>query len=566
MATVTNTINLPDLTLPPKIFVNIQLTASTGVALGTGYVTATGVLIDGAVDIVSTSGSWSVNLTANSLITPANTQYKVTQTVINGSGTALVYVDYISVTVGGGTLASLLTAGPPGSLATPGSQVYTDTQIATVRSLVVAASNAPAKWKAAAAYVCTGTNDQTLINSTLTSDSEVLLSPGTFTVALAAHPANASYLVGVLMPNGSTLAGAGEGATIIKLVAGQVGDPALVSPAIIMNNQIGTGGDENITLRDFTVDGNAANQTAPAIHHGVFFLRARGVSHDRVRVQNCRGTASSGSSEAFFFEAQLSSDIKYHKCDAVTTAGSTATGFSADQSTNVDYIDCTARGMTVAHGFTHNACRHITYQICHSYLNALQGFNSEVSFDVLFQGCTAGGIATAAWPFTNLQSLGNNTGFLLNGTTRARLVDCVASKNVAGVNVTGVTALRIIGGSYTDNTTGISVASVADAAQTRIQGAPNFANNTNNFNVVGGAGAYAGEGAAFTPAVPATGVGFTNNYLFDSAVVLTGGSWGFVTVDGVNINQTSGRIFVRAGSTIVLNYSVAPTWIWLVGG
>lgn len=91
-------------------------------------------------------------------------------------------------------------------------------------AVVVAASNAPAAWKAAATYTCSGTGDQTQINSALsalgTTGDVLLLSPGTFSI-------NAP-IIG--QRDDVTLEGAGRGVTIISQASGFVnsGNNALI--------------------------------------------------------------------------------------------------------------------------------------------------------------------------------------------------------------------------------------------------------------------------------------------------------------------------------------------------
>lgn len=121
---------------------------------------------------------------------------------------------------------------------------------------------------------------------------------------------------------------------------------------------------------------------------------------------NCRGTSGLSPNERFHFDAWLSSDVTYLDGEALGTAGSTATGFSANNSTNVSWIRCTARNMSVAHGF-YNASRNLLYGGCRSYPNAGIGFNSDVSQDVLYDHCLAGGSSattTGAYPFGSNQA------------------------------------------------------------------------------------------------------------------------------------------------------------------
>lgn len=65
------------------------------------------------------------------------------------------------------------------------------------------------------------------------------------------------------------------------------------------------------------------------------------------------------------------------------------------------------------------------------------------------------------------------------------------------------------------------------------------------------------------PAVPANGVGVTNNYHGTVTVVITGGTWTTgVFINGVNVGAGAGTYQLPAHGVITLNYSVAPTWVW----
>jgi hypothetical protein len=65
------------------------------------------------------------------------------------------------------------------------------------------------------------------------------------------------------------------------------------------------------------------------------------------------------------------------------------------------------------------------------------------------------------------------------------------------------------------------------------------------------------------PAIPASTVAATNTSGRDMNVEVTGGTVTVVKVDGVTVGaRVAGNFHVRAGSTIALTYSVAPTWQW----
>jgi hypothetical protein len=65
------------------------------------------------------------------------------------------------------------------------------------------------------------------------------------------------------------------------------------------------------------------------------------------------------------------------------------------------------------------------------------------------------------------------------------------------------------------------------------------------------------------PDVPASTVSAVNDSGFPMDVEVTGGTVTAVKVDGVTIGaRTSGSFRVRAGSSISITYSAAPTWQW----
>jgi hypothetical protein len=121
---------------------------------------------------------------------------------------------------------------------------------------IVAASNSSQQVKDSADYVADGTGDQTEINAALTAAAggKVYLAEGTYTV-------NASITV----PSNTTLSGAGTGSVITI--------PNSHNAAIdIITNSDTVGGNDHITLRDFRIDGNDANQTLGAMN-GIAFTK-----------------------------------------------------------------------------------------------------------------------------------------------------------------------------------------------------------------------------------------------------------------------------------------------------
>jgi len=102
MATVTNTVVLPDGTPPAQCTVTVDLVGSTTRRIP-GWVTATGDTILSVSQPVATNGTWSIDLVPNADITPTGTVYRVTEYADRHT-----YTHHITVTSGGGELFDLL--------------------------------------------------------------------------------------------------------------------------------------------------------------------------------------------------------------------------------------------------------------------------------------------------------------------------------------------------------------------------------------------------------------------------------------------------------------------------
>jgi len=89
--------------------------------------------------------------------------------------------------------------------------------------------------------------------------------------------------------NNSVLAGMGMGVTTIKLAAGSTGVTGIArTPSAVANSKI--------TFKDFTIDGNAANQTGTPVIVGFFCgVTPNSTATDtdiaviRVEIMNCTG-------------------------------------------------------------------------------------------------------------------------------------------------------------------------------------------------------------------------------------------------------------------------------------
>jgi len=74
------------------------------------------------------------------------------------------------------------------------------------------------------------------------------------------------------------------------------------------------------------------------------------------------------------------------------------------------------------------------------------------------------------------------------------------------------------------------------------------------------------SGAVSTPSVPATTVAQVSTYNFPVIVTVTGGTGTQVAINGANQGSFDGSYLLPAFGSIVLTYTVAPTWAWTAVG
>jgi len=208
--------------------------------------------------------------------------------------------------------------------------------------------------------------------------------------------------------------------------------------SVLQNKNTTTGGDTDISVETLAINGNSYNQNNGAhstndcdggcspgctgyyAQTGLYFLRATNVWARMARFVNTKGTASCGTGEGFSTDFGLGNLAVYDHCEAIGGTQS-ASGFSVNQSTNTSYLGCRAFGYFHSNGFTHNAANIVRYTGCYAHGNSGYGYNSEVSFNVVYQGCVAGGnipsVGGTGWPYPWAAGtyMPNNKGFVLNG-------------------------------------------------------------------------------------------------------------------------------------------------------
>jgi len=140
-------------------------------------------------------------------------------------------------------------------------------------TFVVAANDAPNHVKQRADYVCDGTADDIQIQAALDAlpapGGGVCLSGGNFTISST-----------IALPDNATLGGVGY-ATTIELAAS--------SDTVMIDNDDQSSGNSNICIRNLTLDGNYANQSAAVGYHGIYWIKPTNCIIENVQINDCRG-------------------------------------------------------------------------------------------------------------------------------------------------------------------------------------------------------------------------------------------------------------------------------------
>ena len=415
-------------------------------------------------------------------------------------------------------------------------------------------------------------SDQRAALQALLDDADtrvLLLRPGQYVVGQVEHPVTAGYYNALTLGTGQSIVGPGRDLCTIKLADNAPMGIVDGGTAIIYNRTL-TGGDENPSISGVTIDGNAANQTKTM--NGIVFIRTRGATCTDVRVKNVRGTANVPPHETFHFDTQLGIDSHFTRCEAVgeQSGTETASGFSANNCTNVTYDACVARGMKYGHGFTHYQTRNLSHSNCFAYLNGDIGFNSEESVGVTYTGCHAGGDTApiSNYPYAAATDLGNTIGFVINGTKGAHLVACTSRGNTNnGLTITpgsGGSGGTVTDCSFTDSPFAVSATAMTDMSPWRISPIYFSGITTAIYDLHADLGGYqTGPGYALNaPAVPASADFTYNKFPFPVVVYLVGGSITLLRVNDADIETSTKTVTLLPGQSIRIFYSSAPTWLW----
>jgi len=189
---------------------------------------------------------------------------------------------------------------------------------AATATIIIAASNSSREWKSQATTTCTGTNDQNMINTYLTSGNTVELAPGTF---------NINGLI--VLASGNTLYGQGN-TTILNMVR--------------HNGGIYGDGVSNITVYSLEIAGNEYTS-------GGIFIGADNSSVSNFYIHDIKNIALGGDDFVIYANNGTISNTSFVRCDASNPDGM---GFivngegSPSNITNITYFLCTVENAGVA--------------------------------------------------------------------------------------------------------------------------------------------------------------------------------------------------------------------------
>jgi hypothetical protein len=363
--------------------------------------------------------------------------------------------------------------------------------------------------------------------------------------------------------------------------------------ALLANYNPATG-NNNLAVQDLTLDGGA--NTGGGQLRGLSATFARRVRALNVNIRNVPGGWSAlwggmGQNEAAAVQVDRCSDVTFSLCTVYSDdGGPMADGYAARFSVNVAFEQCSAYGLGGA-GFFADSCYHVRHVSCASYSNTGQGYFAYKCQDIRYEKSEAGLLAPpiAGNGFTASQALGNTWYGFEYLASVAEMLSCLSVRNgQAGIAIDGQSTLT---GSdvicRNNNTHGLQMLSSTIAGgRVLLQ---NFQSNNNTqlgaqlltafvgqvalprYRATGnttaplqasGANYATVTGSMTAPGVPATTVALTSPFPFDMMVEVTGGTVTVIALDGTTTGRIVGLFRVRAGGTITLTYTVAPTWVW----
>jgi len=333
----------------------------------------------------------------------------------------------------------------------------------TTSTKIVAANNSSQAAKDAADYVADGTGDQTEINAALTAATggKVYLMEGTYV-------ANAT----ILIPNNTTLAGAGRG-TLIELADLDATDN------LVENSDTSTGA--GIAIQDLRLDGRSDLNTAGsqigirlnAMGGGTGSTARQGAKIDSVIMNNFRtysievnnsrngifssNTAQGAGSNGF----DIGGGSSNNTFTGNIAQGNTATGFAIGSSNNNTFTGNTAQGNS-SFGFSLSSATFTTLTGNTSFGNTSSGIlvgtsaaNNTFTGNTI-QSNSADGFNTGSGAANNTftgNTVQSNTGDGFDiGSDNNTVTGNVVRSNAYGINVTGDSAI-VSGNNVIANTT-----------------------------------------------------------------------------------------------------------------
>lgn len=405
---------------------------------------------------------------------------------------------------------------------------------------------------------------------------------GVYIFDLAPHPANNNIPVGFYSHR---LHGSSRQSTVFKLADNQAFF-GTKSPYLIGNYEVGSDTTEMVQFRDFTLNGNAANQNGLGWSEmaGLKFSRTRRGWAQTVLVKNIFSTGHSPDSEGFAIKWSIGADGGAIDCitDNDDSSGNESSGFSMSTCINMTLVNCTATNSPLGNCFTANKCYQLAYTNCLAQMSGdttdRTGFNLERSHYVTWTNCTVGGYAhdtTNVTPYTAAQDLGCKAGWVINAACNdVSLVGCYSISNDIGLIFKGQSLrTRLTNCVFVDNGKGVSIDTTDGTLVSEIYIAPDCAFNgsiTADIGITGGYGNTTWRGYN-TPSLGASAAVNDNPFPADVTVGLTGGAISEVSIKsapGNNyrpVGSGPGHYALPHGAKFKVTYTVAPTMFMLVG-
>jgi hypothetical protein len=370
-----------------------------------------------------------------------------------------------------------------------------------------------------------------------------------------------------------TLLGAGEAATSFALASG-------VNDYLVKFTQ-SSGAITRARFADFTISGNAANQSAGG---GISAIGAVNCFFERIHFTSCYNWGLA--LQAIPAGGGFGHHNKITGCsfDNAANAGFGGGGWATSSDENFwsgcdfQYLGGAAApvGSYPVFLLDQAGLQHVedcVFVGSRGSATDVIGFRSQSASQSKVIGCTFDGVGGD-------NVFINGTDALIEGCTMTSVADQAATAGWgAGVHLEFGTARCAVTGnnvssSATAGKTGylIREESTGGAGANLIEGNPLRVNGSVAHAVLATAGAasivrsnigYNPVGALGPPAVPGSTTPLVNPYNVDASVFITGGTVTVIKINGVTTGLTSGQFAVPAGGSVTLTYSVAPTWTWI---